>query len=230
MATFAFIHGAGGSAWDWHLVTAALCERGHRTVTVDLPCEDDSVGLVASADVVVDAVVASVGAPTDLVVVAQSLGAYTAPLVCERLPVDLMVLLAAMTPVPGESAGDWWANTGHDQVVPDMGSVDPVELFCHDVAPALQEEAFRHRREQSDTVFDEPFPMLAWPDVRTEYLLCRDDHLFPADWNRRLVQDRLGITPVEIPGSHCAYLSQPAVIADHLHSFSTDLRSPTTTT
>jgi pimeloyl-ACP methyl ester carboxylesterase len=223
MATFAFIHGAGGSAWDWHLVSAALCERGHRTVAMDLPCDDDAAGLTAFADAVVDAVVASVGAPTDLVVVAQSLGAYTAPMACERLPVDLLVLLAGMTPVPGESAGDWWANTGHDQVVPDMEAVDPVELFCHDVAPGLQEEAFSHRREQSGTIFGEPFPMPAWPDVPTRYLLCRDDHLFPAEWNRPLVQERLGLTPVEIPGSHCAFLSQPDLIADHLHTFWTTL-------
>jgi len=223
MATYAFIHGAGGSAWDWHLVAAALCERGHRTVTVDLPCEDDSVGLAGSADVVADAVVAAVGAPTDLVVVAQSLGGFTAPLVCERLPVDLMVLLAAMTPVPGEAAGDWWANTGHGQVFGDMAEWDEVELFSHDVPVALQEESLLHRRDQSGTPMAEPFPLPAWPDVPTRYLLCRDDRLFPAEWNRRVVQDRLGITPVEIPGSHCAYLSQPTLIADHLHAFWTDL-------
>jgi hypothetical protein len=32
----------------------------------------------------------------------------TAPLVCERLPVTLLVLVAAMVPWPGESVGDWW--------------------------------------------------------------------------------------------------------------------------
>lgn len=217
MATYALVHGAGGSAWDWHLVSAALCERGHRTVAVDLPCEDDDAGLVASADAVVDAVVASVGAPTDLVVVAQSLGAYTAPLVCERLPVDLLVLLAAMTPVPGESAGEWWANTGHDEVVDP--TLDPVALFCHDVPRELQEQALQHRRDQSATPMGEPFPLPAWPDVPKEYLLCRDDRFFPAAWNRGLVRERLGLDPVEIPGSHAAYLSQPTVVAEHLHAF-----------
>ena len=33
--------------------------------------------------------------------VAQSLGGFTAPLVCDRVPVDLLVLLNAMIPEPG---------------------------------------------------------------------------------------------------------------------------------
>ena len=33
---------------------------------------------------------------------AQSFGAFTAPLVCKRVPVELMVLVAGMVPVPGE--------------------------------------------------------------------------------------------------------------------------------
>jgi hypothetical protein len=46
-----------------------------------------------------------------VVVVAQSIGAFTAPLVCDRLPADLLVPLAGMIPLPGEPPGDWWANT-----------------------------------------------------------------------------------------------------------------------
>ena len=39
MSTFALIHGAGGSGWEWHLVEAELRARGHRTVAPDLPAE-----------------------------------------------------------------------------------------------------------------------------------------------------------------------------------------------
>jgi len=42
-------------------------------------------------------------------------GGFTAPIVCERVPVRLLVLVAAMVPTPGESAGRWWANTGFEQ-------------------------------------------------------------------------------------------------------------------
>jgi hypothetical protein len=51
-----------------------------------------------------------------LILVAQSLAGFTA-LVCDRRRVDLAVLVNAMVPLPGETAGDWWANTGH--VFPD---------------------------------------------------------------------------------------------------------------
>jgi pimeloyl-ACP methyl ester carboxylesterase len=44
VATFALIHGGGGSSWDWHLVVPELRERGHEPVAVDLPCEDPSAG------------------------------------------------------------------------------------------------------------------------------------------------------------------------------------------
>jgi hypothetical protein len=38
--------------------------------------------------------------------VVQSLAGFIAPLVCERAPVKLLVLLNAMVPVPGETAGE----------------------------------------------------------------------------------------------------------------------------
>ncbi len=46
MATFVLIHGGGGGAWDWHLLTAELQSRGHQVVAVDLPSEDESGGAV----------------------------------------------------------------------------------------------------------------------------------------------------------------------------------------
>src|SRR3712207_8448639 len=110
MATFVLLHGAGSDAWYWHLVAPRLEALGHEVVPVDLPCDDDSAGLDEYAQTVIDAV----GDRRDLVVVAQSLAGFVAPLLCDRLPVSLIVLVAAMTPAPGESPGDWRANTRHE--------------------------------------------------------------------------------------------------------------------
>ena len=52
MATFALIHGGSGSAWDWHLVVAALLEAGHDPVAVDLPSDDGSAGWAEYVDTV----------------------------------------------------------------------------------------------------------------------------------------------------------------------------------
>jgi hypothetical protein len=68
---------------------------------------DDGAGLAEYADAVVDAIADA----KDLVLVAQSFGGFTAPLVCERVPVDLLVLVAAMILVPVEAASGYWANT-----------------------------------------------------------------------------------------------------------------------
>ena len=89
MATFALIHGGGGSAWDWHLVVPELRERGHEPVAVDLPSDEESAGWQAYAGAVVDAVADR----EDVTVVGHSLGGFTAPLVCACIPVDLLILV-----------------------------------------------------------------------------------------------------------------------------------------
>src|SRR4051812_8172811 len=109
MANYVLLHGAGSDSWYWHLVAPELEALGHGVVAPDLPSGDDSAGLAEYTDVVVSAI----GDRTDLVLVAQSMGGFTAPLVCERVPVSLMILVAAMVPLPGELPGEWWANTGH---------------------------------------------------------------------------------------------------------------------
>ncbi|WP_219418070.1 alpha/beta fold hydrolase [Pseudonocardia nigra] len=208
MTTFALIPGAATDRWYWHLLEAELRARGHETVAVDLPCDDDAAGLPEYAD----AAVAAIGDRSDVVVVAHSFGGFTGPLVCARRPVRRLVLVTAMVPRPGEAPGDWWANTGHEQAP----AVDDVDLFLHDVPAGLAAEAMRHGRDQSGTPMSAPWPLDAWPDVPTSFLLCRDDKFFPADFVRRVVRDRLGVIPDEMDGSHHPMLSRPRELADRL--------------
>jgi pimeloyl-ACP methyl ester carboxylesterase len=213
MATYAFIHGAGDVGWYWHLVVAELRERGHDAVAPDLPCEDDSAGLWEYADSVLDAV----GEPDELVVVGQSYGAFTAPLVCARAPVELLVLVAGMIPAPGEAPDDWWANTGYRS---EGGEDDDViATYYHDVPPELAAEALRRERDQSATPGRQPWPLEAWPDVPTRVVLCRDDRLFGPDFMRRVARERLGIVPDEIDGGHCIALSRPTELAERLEGY-----------
>jgi pimeloyl-ACP methyl ester carboxylesterase len=211
------IHGAGDVASSWDLVAAELRERGHDVVAVDLPSDDESAGLAEYTDTVLDAI----GDRTDLVVVAHSLGGFVAPLVCARVPVDLLVLVAGMVPSPGETGSDWWANTGHAEARREQGGDDESEIavFLHDVPRELAAEALANARDQAATPMLEPWPLDAWPEVPTRYLLCRDDRMFPAEWTRRLVQERLGITPDEIDGGHSPFLSRPKDLADRLEAY-----------
>ena len=218
MSTYTLIHGAGSDSWYWHLVAPRLRALGHEVIAVDLPCDDDRAGFDEYARGVVEAV----GPRRDVILVAQSLGGFTAPLVCERLPVSLMVLVNAMVPAPGESAGEWWANTGH--VFPDP--FDPAEVFAHDVPADVAAEQVAHLRAQSDTPFEQPWPLRAWPDVPTRYLLCRDDRFFPADFQRRVAQERLGITPDEMTGGHLPALAHPDELVEWLERYRTEVGDP----
>jgi pimeloyl-ACP methyl ester carboxylesterase len=109
MATFVLIHGAGDVGWYWHLVEAELRRRGHDVAAPDLPCDDNAASLDDYADTVVDAI----GGRGNLVVAGHSYGGFTAPLVADRVPVDVLDLVAGMVPAPGESPAEWWKNTGH---------------------------------------------------------------------------------------------------------------------
>jgi len=208
------IHGSGDSSWYWHRVVPELQARGHDVVAPDLPCEDDSAGLSEYADAVVDAI----GDRGELVLVAQSSAGFVAPLVCGRVPVELLVLLAGLIPAPGETPSDWWANTGYEPVRGEW-SGDVRATFYHDVPEELAAEALSRARSQSDTPARQPWPLEAWPSVPTRFLLCRGDRLLPAAFVRRVVRERLGIVADEIDGGHCVALSRPKELAERLDAY-----------
>jgi hypothetical protein len=78
-----------------------LSARPDTAIAVDLPGEDERAGLTAYAEIV-SRVVAERG---DVILVAQSLAGFTAPLVCERAPVRMLMFANAMIPKPDETAG-----------------------------------------------------------------------------------------------------------------------------
>lgn len=224
MATYVLIPGAGGDAWYWHRLAPLLREHGHQVIAVDLPADDHSAGLAEYTDVVL----AAIGDRDELILVAQSMAGFTAPLVCERVRVRLLVMLAAMTPAPGESPRDWWANTGQPAAERELAEregrasgagFDPLVTFLHDVPAEVVEEAMARGRDQSDAPFAKPWPLAKWPDVPTRFLLARCDRLFPAEFQRRVVRERLGITPDEMDGGHLVALSRPAELADRLEAY-----------
>jgi pimeloyl-ACP methyl ester carboxylesterase len=231
MATYVLVPGAGGDAWYWHRVVPELAARGHEAVAVSLPAGDDAAGWSEYADAIVDAI----GARTDLVVVAQSLAGFSAPLVCERRPVGLLVLLNAMIPLPGETGGAWWSDTGHEQAQGEYltsiglsreAARDEAVLYFHDVPPAITAEAFRRGEpQQSMTPMQQPWPLDAWPDVPTRVLAGRDDRLFPAAFQRRIARQRLSLDADEMVGGHLLSLSQPHELADRLERYRLELAS-----
>lgn len=222
--TFALIPGAGGQAWYWHRVAPMLESRGARAVAIDLPADDDSADLSTYADIA-SAAVADVTGP--LVVVGQSMGAFTAPMVAARVPTTELVLVNPMVPRAGESGGQWWTGTGQEsariayfeRIGLPRREFDFIEDFFHDVPDAVRAEALRGSAPaQSETPFARPWPLQSWPDVPTRVIVGRDDRLFPADFQRRVVAERLGLDVELMPGGHLSALSQPEELASRLLS------------
>jgi pimeloyl-ACP methyl ester carboxylesterase len=232
-ATFVMLPGAGGDSWYWHLVALRLRRRGHEVLTPDLPADDDTAGLREYADTVVEAI----GDRADVIVVAQSIAAFTAPMLCDRVDLRLLVLVAPMIPAPGESPGAWWSNTGQiaarrrqdekEGRDPDA-DFDARTTFMHDVPPELVAEAFaRGEPRQSDTPFAEPWPLEAWPSVPTRVLAGRYDRLFPLEFMRELALERLGIAPDVIDTGHLPVLSRPDELARRLETYLRQDSAPT---
>jgi pimeloyl-ACP methyl ester carboxylesterase len=227
MTDFVLVPGAGGAAWYWHRVVPEIEALGHRAIAVDLPADDDSAGLDAYAD----AVLAAIGNRPSPILVAQSMGAFTATIVATRIPVHMLILLNPMIPSSGETAGAWWEHTGQGAAMLEHArriglatiSLDDQDaLFGHDVPAEIFAAGEAHARNQSGTPFGESWPLDAWPDVPTRVLLSRDDRLFPADFQRRVTRERLGIEPEEMDGGHLVALSRPAEVAARLVALAAD--------
>jgi pimeloyl-ACP methyl ester carboxylesterase len=224
-STYVLLPGAGGDSWYWHLVAERLRARGHDVVAPDLPGGDDTAGLARYADVVIDAV----GERRGVIVVAQSMAAFTAPTVCERVDVALLVLVAPMIPAPGETLGEWWSSSGQTAAQRELdvregrdpdAEFDVMTTFMHDVPQPVVAEAFaRGEPRQSGTPFADPWPLDAWPDVPTRVVAGRNDRLFPIEFLTRLSVERLGIAPDVIDAGHLPALSRPHLVVERLEAY-----------
>ena len=169
-----------------------------------------------NAQVVLDAIEA-IPDRDELVVVGQSYGGYIAPIVAERAGADRLILVAGMIPQPGETADEMWEATGWR--MPRGEDSSAVGVFYHDVDPDLAAEAMSRERRQSESTGGEPWPLPAWPDVPTHFILCRNDRFFPADWLRGVVRERLHFAPDEIDSGHTPALSHPIELVELMESY-----------
>ncbi|HEY6762639.1 MAG TPA: alpha/beta fold hydrolase [Baekduia sp.] len=219
---FVLVPGAGGDGWYWSRVAPLLRAAGREAVVVDLPAGDEEAGLEEYADVVVEAI----DGHEDVTLVAQSMGAFSAPIAATWARVGRLLLIAPMIPAPGESASSWWSASGQDaawRASEVAGGRDPEapfderEAFFHDVAPEIVDEAYgRPEPRQADKPFVQPFPLEAWPSLPTAVLLGRRDRLFPYTFMVGLTRARLGVEPDAVDTGHLASLARPRATADWL--------------
>ncbi len=225
MTTFVLVHGASSDHRYWSRVAPLLIASGHTVVTPDLPVSDETAGFGEY----VEAVVTAIGNRAPVVLVGQSMGAFTVPLVAQRVPTTLLVLLAPMIPAPGESCGEWWAATGHRAAVEanahelglDPARLDPTvdhrTVFFHDLPSDLVAELeAAGPLPQAGSIFGMRYPLQRWPDVPTRVVAARDDRMFPLPFVRRLASQRLGVEAEVVPGGHLVALGHPREVATTL--------------
>jgi pimeloyl-ACP methyl ester carboxylesterase len=228
VATFALIHGSWHGAWCWESLTPLLEEAGHKVVAPNLPIEDKA----ASFDRYAEVVCAALDGCDDIVLVAHSMGGYTAPLVASRRPIRHLVYLAALVPRVGLSL--------LEQMTADPHMVNPAQLTglsfdaeqetaaredieitrhlffadCHDEIVA---SAINRLRPQAGYPSMVKTSLVDHPSVRCSYIACTEDQMVSLEWSRR-VADQLGAEFIEIPGGHSPFLSRPEALADVLLS------------
>ena len=225
MATFVLIPGSGtaGSAYDD--VAAVLEDAGHVAIPVDLPLDNRDAALPEY----VEAAVEAVGEHRDLVVVGQSLGAFTAVGMTARVPVQMLILVCPMIPAPGETPGEWWEATGQEDAIADLlervgqpsewDEQAMIEIFLHDCPPERLADADRHTRAERTRIFGAPLELDKWPDIPTHVLAGEDDRFFPLAFQQRVARERLGIDPDVMPGGHAPMISRPDELAARLLAY-----------
>jgi len=218
------VPGAGGTAWYWHRVVPLLEGAGHTAAAIDLPGDDEAAGLPEYAELVL----AGADGHDDVVLVGQSLGAFSAVLAARDLvargtPPRSLVLLNAMIPVPGETPGAWWDDvdqaTARVEAARAGGWREEFDLdtcFLHDVDPDVAAEGEPYQRPEADVVFSSVCDIDRWPDVPTVVISGADDRFFPLALQQRLARERLGVEPRVVPGGHLAALSEPEAFVDAL--------------
>jgi pimeloyl-ACP methyl ester carboxylesterase len=222
MATFILIHGASANSHYWYLVKPLLEAAGHIVHTPDMPTTDDS----ADFNTYAAAAISSIDNKSDdIVVVGQSMGAFSAPVAAENLHAKLLVLLAPMLPLPGETPGEWWEHVDYSKALAAYAKqagfdphFDPQTTLMHDLPKKMVDELLAAGEPaQSEAIFSKPFPLQAWPGIPTKIIAGEYDRMFPMTLVKRLAKERLSIDNVDIvPSGHLAAFAQPQAVADLL--------------
>lgn len=221
MTSYALVHGGSSAGFYWDRVRPVLEGAGHLVVAPDLPAADPSAGFEDYADAVDDALQAAGHQGSDLIVVGQSMGGFTAPVVASRHSGSRLVLVAPMLPAPGETPARYVQVVDLDSAQRQAAAVagyDPAfdveRTLLHDVSPQLLEELMtRGEPRQAEEIFSKPFPLAAWPQVPTRVIACTEDRMFPLPLVERVALDRLGVTAEHLVSGHLPGFAHPRTLA-----------------
>ncbi|MBJ7354615.1 MAG: alpha/beta hydrolase [Thermoleophilaceae bacterium] len=218
------VHGAWHSPVVWEPVANLLEERGHRVIVPDLPIESTAAGAAEYADVIASAW-------TDEeppVIVSHTTGSLASLLVPARRPVKQIIHVNGLLPKIGESFSE--QSRGDDFTLgEDSGRLydrDACsfwhseekfgELLAHDCDDMTKARLWNQLRRQARRSITEVTPLTAWPETPNAAIIYSNDMDLPIDWLRRTAIDRLGVEPVELPGSQLGFNARPRLFVKTL--------------
>lgn len=231
--TFVLINGAWHGGWAWRPVAEHLRAAGHRVLTPTLPGlhDGDDPTRYHLFDVV-DAIVELVEGQDlrDVTLVAHSWGGYPMTGAVPRLAGRLrkVIYWSAFVPAAGRSLNDEVPPPYQDlfaQLAAASGNNSvamPLEVwqqaFMQDAPEEVQKAVHALMVPQPMQYFSEtvePFDPAA--GVPVSYVLSTDDiALPPGEYGWARFAERLGVTPVDAPGSHESCFTAPAGLAEAL--------------
>jgi pimeloyl-ACP methyl ester carboxylesterase len=203
MAQFVLVHGAWHGAWCFAEVAAALVERDHDAVAVDLPCDQPGLNQHDYARLI--------GPQPDAIVVGHSLGCRTIPHVQARTRVYLGGLLPVL-------------HASRDAFVEGFGGFVRDELdrsYWPDADTCAQFMYPDCTRERSDWAFARLRPQARIPDEPAEFgagdvvVATLRDAAIDAEW-QIATAERYGARVIELDSGHSPFLTQPDELANVL--------------
>jgi pimeloyl-ACP methyl ester carboxylesterase len=228
MTTYLLIPGAWHGRWSWAPVAHRLREAGHGAITMTLPGlgdGDDPSGhrLADAADRIVRLV--EDRDLTDVVLVGHSWGGYPITGAVGRLTGRLagIVYYAAQIPVLGRSLIDdnppeagamlrgMIESSPTRSIAPTIQFVE--QIFMQGAAPEAQRLVADLLTPMPGNYFLDPAEGVdvAGLGVPLHYLLGDDDHALPLPG--ATFAERVGLTPIAVPGTHEGLLTHPDEIA-----------------
>ncbi len=195
---------------------------------MELPIDDAAATFSTYSDVIVDAMEPE---QPGAVLVAHSMAGLSVPIAAPHLSVRAVVFVCGLIASPGRSLMDQLIEQPH-MLVPgyDAGLGEPDDegrsrwmdleaaraTLYGDCDEATAAMAFEHLRPQSQATYTEPCPLSELPDLEYAYVVGAEDRLVNPEWSREAATERLGVTPIELPGSHSPFLARPGALADVL--------------
>lgn len=221
MSVFCLVHGSTQGPSGWGRLASQLARRGHKCICVDLPTNQPGLGAGSYAS----EIGRGMSHAGEAIVVAYSASGLFLPLVPRYAPVEKLVYLAAVIPLPGVS---FMAQFRADPNIyrADFVGKDPTkdeaiarQYLFHDCSPEAATWACSTLRLMlARQALIEECPLTSLPEVPSLYISCTEDRAINPEWWEAAARDRLRSEPIRFGAGHAPHVSRPEDLADLLES------------